>query len=837
MPGWLSLLLPRPGGDLDRDPIALLLGAAAAGLALVYLALVAVDAQPRVRAAVLGLAAALLVVLPSAAFIAMGFATDRPYGQDGGVVQLPLALDRILAGQSPYGADYSGTILGRIARASSFWEPYGGNPILRHHAYLPGTHLVMMPFYLLCRSAKGAFDPRFVTLLAYGLVVLLAARLPESAPARLSAAAVAALNPLVYWHQVFGANDLVFVAMLLAVVHATRRGQSTAAGAWLGLACATKQLAWPFAPFLLLALSGAASFPELVRRETWERLARPLLAAALVFGAVVLPVAALDFRAFYGDIVAYNVGLPGADNYPLGGTPGFGFANFLIYFGRVASLRDYVPFGAFYLLLVPLGLLLAHRQVRARAPEAALVLGTVALLASLYFSRVVHPNYLISAAVLLPVGLLARGRDPDLAIVPLLLLGLAVEIVENGLFKEVWQQAAASGQAAIATGLPGWLLPRAGPSLTEDPLGLLLGAVAAGLALAYLVAGHTGASPRVRTGMVAVAAGLLVVVPTFVVVRVGERTGVPRAQDAWVVRAWADAGRLAAWTSPYAPPPAETPRGREAWSSSFRFEPANELLPAPPLVPPGAATLTALVGPLVGHDPRLLVLMALGLLAVVVVRATGANTPLALAAALLLPPLALGTVFGSPVALALAALAAAWAAAQAGRALIAGLLAGLACAIDPYALFAAPFLLTPLARSGFPWRRVLAGFAAGFGALVLPAVALGPGPILDRLAQGLATGPGIGLVNILLFRGADDAFPLAMLLVGPVLAGAILLPLLRKGGITPLAGGAIGLLLALWLAPAAPPEALAGPLFLLALDGIDSFRASLALPGVGEASL
>jgi uncharacterized membrane protein len=141
---------------------------------------------------------------------------------------------------------------------------------------------------------------------------------------RLAAAGVAALNPLVYWHQIFGANDLVFVSMLLGAVLLARRERPVASGALLGLACATKQLAWPFAPFLLVALSGARSFRDLAGGAAWRRARPPAAAAAAVFLAVVLPVAALDFRAFWGDIVAYNVGLPGGDNYPLGGTPGFG---------------------------------------------------------------------------------------------------------------------------------------------------------------------------------------------------------------------------------------------------------------------------------------------------------------------------------------------------------------------------------------------------------------------------------------------------------------------------------------------------------------------------------
>ena len=266
--GWLGPLLPAPSGGLDRDPVALLLAALATLLALAYALLAAAGARPAARAAVIGLGAVLLVALPSAAFIGLGAATDRPYGQDGGVVQLPLAIDKILAGESPYGADYSGTILARQARVSSFWDELGGNPILRHHAYLPGTHLVMLPFHLAGRAFFAGFDPRVVTLLFYALVIALAARFPTSVEGRLCAAGIAALNPLVYWHQIFGANDLVFVAMVLGAVLLARASRPISSGLLLGLACATKQLAWPFAPFLLVALGGSRSFRDLAGTRT-----------------------------------------------------------------------------------------------------------------------------------------------------------------------------------------------------------------------------------------------------------------------------------------------------------------------------------------------------------------------------------------------------------------------------------------------------------------------------------------------------------------------------------------------------------------------------------------
>ena len=115
-------LLPAPSGAIDRDPVAQALAGVAALLALAYGILAAAGARPRTRAVALALAATVLVVVPTVAFVAMGAAADRPYGQDGGVVQLPLALDRILAGRSPYAADYSNTILARQARVSSFWE-------------------------------------------------------------------------------------------------------------------------------------------------------------------------------------------------------------------------------------------------------------------------------------------------------------------------------------------------------------------------------------------------------------------------------------------------------------------------------------------------------------------------------------------------------------------------------------------------------------------------------------------------------------------------------------------------------------------------------------------
>jgi len=818
-PAWLLALLPRASPGFDRDPIALLLAGLASGLGLLYLALGLFGARARWRGLAIAAGAAALIVAPAVAFTAMGLAADRPYGQDGGVVQLPIALDKILAGQSPYGADYSDSVLGQQARSSAFWEPFGGNPILHHHAYLPGTHAIFLPFYLVSKAAFGVFDPRFVTLIAYFLAAMLAALLFESGPRRLLAAGIVALNPLVYWHQIFGANDLLFVALLLAAWLAAERGRPRLAGLLLGLACATKQLAWPFAPFLLLHLSGVRQWSEILARDTWRRLSGPLAVAALTFVVVVAPVAALDPKAFYADIVVYNVGLPGADNYPLGGTPGFGFANFLIYFGRVSSLREYFPFGIFYVLLLPLGILLVRAQFRDGGLPRAFLNGSLALLASLYFSRVVHPNYLIPLAVILPLAVLSRGRGVDGAVVPLLLLAAGVEAVENGVFRLTWDQAVAAAWPKTLTGLAAALVPRSAPGLTADPIGLVFSALAAGLALAYLVTSALGGPRRLRLGLAALAALLVVAAPTVFVVRISERTGT-RGQDPWTVQAQADADRLGSGISPFAEPFAERPSGREAWSSSFRLEPARLLVPDRPAVPPGAATLLASLRRLGFRDPRWITLFALAVAGALVLRSPSIEgRPLALGMLALLP-VAFGTAFGSPEVCAALLLCATGLATAQGRTVLAGIMLGLSTAVSGVVWPAMPFFL--LQRVGeeaaASTRRRQIAFVATFAALCLPAVFLDPRSFAEALARARAVTPGLGIVNVLLYLGIENESVSRMFFAAvPLIVLGVVASLWRLARHAPDISAAFAALLCIFLSPSVSPEAIALPILLTAL--------------------
>lgn len=794
---WLGALRPDPGGWLDLDPLALLLGGLAVLLALAYLALALRGAGARLRAAALALSAALLVALPTLAFVGLGQAMRLPYGHDGGVVQLPLALDKVLAGESPYRADYSRSVLGRQSRASEFWAPLGGNPITRHHWYLPGVHVVMIPPYLLSRALLGFFDPRFVTLLGWGLAALLAARCAADDETRLAAAALFLLHPLAWWPQIFGVNDLLSAVPLLLAGLALQRGRPRAAAAWVGAACAFKQLCWPFAPFLLVLAAGLQDWRDLLRPAGWRRLATPVLIALAVAAALIVPIAGRDWGAFYADIFRYQVGLPGADQYPFGGTPGFGLANLLIYGGAVRSLGDPYPMSRFYALFVPVGLLLLRALLRAPRVSTAFLCGSAALLTSVWLSRIPNPNYLLLAALLAPLAVLIDRRWPaDVAVVPLLLLALGTEYPVRELLRGTWQACEALGGVP---GLPPVLWPIPGGPRWRDPLSLAAGGLAAGLGLTYLLAALAGAGRRARQALVLGSALLVVGLPTWVVVRTTAATGVARAQDPWLAELW------------WRPGPAVPGRDRlapavmQAWSPSLKkLEPAAVSADA---ANPHVRWLREACAALGLGDPRWL--SALGLLLAAWLAARRAAPewrPTVLGLGLLLPAGAVGLLLGSGAPLVLALLLVVTAG-RPGSGVAPGLAAGLAGGLLPSVGWAAgqalsaggrrlaacvaalvliaPWLVTLFAAPGSAWRA-LALEPSPFGTAGLAGLLAYAGEERSTLARGvmllaqvalLAGLPLLAARTLDLDRGRAALLALAGLALLPVAPHALFVPL------------------------------------------------------------
>jgi len=375
-------------GSLVRNPVSAL----QVSLAVLFLGIYALAgfgvlfqrSSGRARALLLALLVLLFLMVTAAAEIGLRFAAGpRGHAHDGGVIQTEEALRFFLGGDNPYQADYRSTPMAGLP-----WGP--NNPAIIHHPYLPLSFLVHLPGYAIGRALFGAYDTRVLYLLLYAVPFFLIPRWTERKESRLTLAALWGLNPFLGPHLIEGRNDVVVLVMLVIAVHLLLSRRLLASALVLGLACSTKQFAVLLLPFYLVHLgAGAHEWGETLRRGA--RRALPVLVPIAIF---VLPFILWNPAAFLDDTWAFNVGLSEV-SYPLGGTPGYGFANWINVFRLVPSRYHYFPFGILQaIVLIPLLWLLLRRQ-RAEATASALLAHfSLFLLFFLYFSRIFHHNYL-----------------------------------------------------------------------------------------------------------------------------------------------------------------------------------------------------------------------------------------------------------------------------------------------------------------------------------------------------------------------------------------------------------------------------------------------------------
>lgn len=367
------------------------------GATLVLAALAAATAlggprrYPAYKRLALGLLLALLVGGPVLARVVLRPRAERPleYAHDGGVIQTEAAARLLLRGENPYVADYDHTPLAAVAVPG----------IRVHYPYLPLSFLLPAPLIAAADAAGVLFDQRFVHLALYLVGLWLVPRAFRDPGVREVALTLFALNPLVVPFLIVGRNEILVIVLLLASWVALTRERWTVALVLLGLASASKQFAWLAAPFFLVYAAVAAPRRAFVRA---------LAAGGGAAAALLAPFLLWSPGDFVADTLLFNAGLTAAP-YPLGGTPGYGFAMLPALWGWVEDRFAYFPLFPFVLLAAgPLYWVLLRRL--GRRPEAGKVLtyAFVCSFAVFFFSRVFHTNYLGYLGFLLGMGCLAE---------------------------------------------------------------------------------------------------------------------------------------------------------------------------------------------------------------------------------------------------------------------------------------------------------------------------------------------------------------------------------------------------------------------------------------------
>ena len=256
---------------------------------------------------------------------------------DGGVLQTEAALDFLLAGESPYSADYRNTQMAEGADSDpALWEELGmeENPAFDFFPYPPGVLLVSVPIKAAIQISSDWYDQRLVYLLAYLLLILTLSRVTANKELVGPVLALVALNPLLVFYLPPGRNDILFVTSLAVTIVAWSRHRWGWAGLCLALACSFKQFAWLLVPLFLAHTAGATR----TQAGIWSPGLKKGLLGLIVTSVVIwLPFLAWDGGSLFNDLVLSQGAL-----YPLR-VRGFGVTDILVFLDLVQTNAQALP--------------------------------------------------------------------------------------------------------------------------------------------------------------------------------------------------------------------------------------------------------------------------------------------------------------------------------------------------------------------------------------------------------------------------------------------------------------------------------------------------------------
>lgn len=354
---------------------------------------------PRARWAHFATLVLLFVVIPTIAAMVLR-ATGQPYTYiHDGALMAEEAARKLLAGKNPYSVDYLDTPL--------FYWPMINNPALYHFTYFPLLFLVTVPPLVVLQPYLGWYDERVLFLPAFLGCIVVGALLVRGTPRRIALSAALALNPQLFPFVVEGRNDAFVLLFVLLAAFFLRSERRVLAGLALAVAVGTKLHAAVFVPFVAVYLLARAR-PRTVG-EAWRALAPAALPFTLVTLVTFVPFLVWDWRGFYDDIVAYNVGAS-AWSYPISG---IGFSMLLHAAGIIPYRSAEFPFWGFQLMAaIPVSLITLRRVWRQPTTTTLLVGYAATLLAFLFFGRYFQTSYLGYIAAAATSALFLGERAP-----------------------------------------------------------------------------------------------------------------------------------------------------------------------------------------------------------------------------------------------------------------------------------------------------------------------------------------------------------------------------------------------------------------------------------------
>jgi hypothetical protein len=407
----VGTLLPERSLDLldhwMTDPISLLLITITFGLLILYVFFdlwqgMSERGRYRAKMALIVCLVFSTVVASSSFSVLLRHVTGpASFCHDGGVIQTEEATKYLLAGKNPYVEDYVDTPM------AEWGLDY--RTALYHYPYLPWTFIFSAPFYVASQALLGWYDERFVYLLLFLVVLLVASRLARDPARRLCLVMVLGLNPIMGSDVIFGQNDVFVLAWVVLSVYLLERGQDTWSLVMLGLACASKPTTWFLVPFYALYLvrrEGFSSRDEI--RALGLFLLRKMAPLLVVLVLLVAPFVLWDFGAMFDDVWRWA---SGTAEVPYQIT-GWGLANFVLALGLVESRLDYFPFWIPELLIcLPLFLYLLRRQWKRNSIASMLYHYAFLTLAFFYTSRFMNENYLGYLLAVLAIAFFVEGQD------------------------------------------------------------------------------------------------------------------------------------------------------------------------------------------------------------------------------------------------------------------------------------------------------------------------------------------------------------------------------------------------------------------------------------------